>query len=126
MSALGQKRTYAVRKRMSALTPKADIAHKPMSAKCQKRTFSFIRSLTLGDHQHPDKSSIVYRTSHIGLTFGHVAAHNGTRSQIVSCAPGGPDLSDWMLTNSTALKHSRISSGVPRKLYEGSLAHGSG
>src|SRR5262249_29855970 len=30
----------------------------------------------------------------------------------------------WILTNPTALKHSRISSGVPRKLYEGSLAQG--
>ena len=39
MSALGQKRTFAVQKRMSALTPKADMGGATrMSALCQKRT----------------------------------------------------------------------------------------
>jgi hypothetical protein len=86
MSALGQKRTFAVRKAMSALPPKADMCS-ALAYVCFGPIADikpFIRSLALGDHQHPDKSSFVYRTSHIGLTFGHVAAHNGTWSQIAS------------------------------------------
>ena len=73
---------------MSALPPKADINQRELDARFVPKAdiLLFIRSLMLGDHQHPDKSSIVYRTSQIGLTFGHVAAHDGTRSQIVSCS----------------------------------------
>ena len=42
MSALGQKRTCAVQKGMSALPPKADINRgKRMSAKCHKQTSPF-------------------------------------------------------------------------------------
>src|SRR5262245_1259769 len=76
---------------MSALPPRADMcsAHTHVCYGPIADLLLLIRSLTLSDHQHPDKSALVHRTSHIGLTFGHVAAHNGARSQIVSCASRG-------------------------------------
>jgi hypothetical protein len=43
MSALGQERTCAVQKGMSALPPIADMCG-AMSAKCQKRTYAFPRT----------------------------------------------------------------------------------
>ena len=47
MSALGQKRTFAVQNGMSALPPKADMSGVMcMSAKCQKRTLARNYSIT--------------------------------------------------------------------------------
>ena len=93
MSALGQKRTFCDAEAMSALPPKADIlAHRLMSALCQKRTFHDSLNHFISDGQHGSRDrepqtfcrlSIEHELKFCGLKhwqIGGLCALNNARS----------------------------------------------